>query len=294
MWKEKRFTSCDQPSHTCSLNSEQAFTHDLLSYSALLCMTASLNQQHMSWEMSVSPFFTCSCSWLGVGSSLSFDTAAALCSTWLWGASVSRPRACPWELVRIKLLLPRLPRGGVRSWKVEGRSWISCWRWVWWCCCSGRSVGTCQLCCCRTVGNVSGAGSYQHVKLEFQWTWMRIWPCTKKIYGQISFGLGSVFYLTKNRHVNKASNRSTLTFLQVGARITPQCSFIQYVCTLLDLDPLTLSHLPLHWPLLGSRSQGCRAHHTGATAVVLGHTCPSGAVRGLGCSLGLSEGCSSC
>lgn len=86
-------------------------------------------------------FLTWSCSWQGAGSNFSLNTAFALCSSWLWGVSISRPIACPWELVKTRLLLQRLPTGGVRSWKEEGRSWGPCW-WWWWCC----WIGSCQLC----------------------------------------------------------------------------------------------------------------------------------------------------
>lgn len=100
----------------------------------------SIPETRVSWETSISVFLTCSCSWPGVGSSFSLDTASALCSAWLGEVSISRPRACPWELVRTRLLLQRLPIGGVQSWKEEGRS--SGTRWWWW-----SWMGSCQLCC---------------------------------------------------------------------------------------------------------------------------------------------------
>lgn len=121
----------------------------------------------VSWEMSIFVFLTCSCTWPGTGSSFSLDTASALCSALLWGASISRPKACPWELVRTRLLLQRLPKGGVRSWKEEGRSWEACWRWCWW-------MGSCQLCCWGTEGDMLGWSSYKHVKQVFRWLAIRI------------------------------------------------------------------------------------------------------------------------
>lgn len=74
---------------------------------------------------------TCSCAWLGTGSSFSLDTASALCSAGPCWVSVPGPGASPLELVRTRLLLLRRPGGGVQSWKVEGRNCWSCW--YGWC-----------------------------------------------------------------------------------------------------------------------------------------------------------------
>lgn len=88
-------------------------------------------------------FLTFSWIWPGMGKSFSLETASARCSALLGEGSMSRLRACPWGLVRTRLLLQRLPIGGVWSWKEEGKSWGTCWWWRW--CCSW--TGSCQLWC---------------------------------------------------------------------------------------------------------------------------------------------------